>query len=167
MDQKKEAIRALAQEAALLPQEEMLEIGKRNERLTIGIPRETSFQEKRVALVPEAVAVLVGNGHEVLVETNAGKEASFQDRDYSEAGARIVYDRKEVFKSHILLKVAPPSMEEVEMMPGKQTLFSALQLTVQPVDSLKIMMAKKITAIAWITSKMKRAFFLSFAPWVR
>ena len=159
MDQKKEAIRALAQEAALLPQEEMLEIGKRNERLTIGIPRETSFQEKRVALVPEAVAVLVGNGHEVLVETNAGKEASFQDRDYSEAGARIVYDRKEVFQSHILLKVAPPSMEEVEMMPGKQTLFSALQLTVQPVDSLKIMMAKKITAIAWDYIKDETGIF--------
>lgn len=159
MDQKKEAIRALAHEAALLPQEEMLEIGKRNERLTIGIPRETSFQEKRVALVPEAVAVLVGNGHDVVVETNAGKEASFQDRDYSEAGARIVYDRKEVFQSNILLKVAPPSMEEVELMPGKQTLFSALQLTVQPVDSLKIMMEKKITAIAWDYIKDETGIF--------
>lgn len=149
MDTKKEAIRALAQEAALLPQEEMLEVGKRHERLTIGIPRETSFQEKRVALLPEAVAMLTAHGHEVIVETNAGKEASIQDKDYSEAGARIVYDTKEVFQSNIILKVAPPSLAEVEMMPGKQTLLSALQLTVQPVDSLKMLMSKKITAIAW------------------
>jgi alanine dehydrogenase len=149
MNTKKEAIRALAHEAALLPQEEMLEVGKRHERLTIGIPRETSFQEKRVGLVPEAVAMLVAHGHEVVVEHDAGKEASFQDHDYSEAGARIVYDTKEVFQSNIILKVAPPSYDEVQMMPGKQTLLSALQLTVQPVDSLKMMMAKKITAIAW------------------
>lgn len=149
MSTKKEAIRALAHEAALLPQEEMLEVGKRHEKLTIGIPRETSFQEKRVALVPEAVAMLVAHGHEVIVEHDAGKEASFDDRDYSEAGARIVYDTKEVFQSNIILKVAPPSYDEVEMMPGKQTLLSALQLTVQPVNSLKMMMAKKITAIAW------------------
>ncbi|MFT4778251.1 MAG: alanine dehydrogenase [Flavobacteriales bacterium] len=149
MDTKKEAIRALAQEAALLPQEEMLEVGRHKKRLTIGIPKEASFQEKRVALVPESVAMLVGHGHEVIVETNAGKDACFQDKDYSEAGARIVYDTKEVFQSNIILKVAPPSLAEVNMMPGKQTLLSALQLTVQPVDSLKTMMAKKITAVAW------------------
>ena len=149
MDSKKDAIRALAQEAALLPQEEMLEVGKRHQRLTIGIPKETSFQEKRVALVPESVAMLAAHGHEVIVETNAGRDASFQDKDYSEAGAKIVYDTKEVFQSNIILKVAPPSLEEVKMMPGKQTLLSALQLTVQPVDSLKMLINKKITAIAW------------------
>lgn len=149
MDQKKEAIRALAQEAAMLPQEEMLEISRRHEQLTIGIPRESSFQEKRVALIPEAVALLVAHGNEVVVETNAGKEASFQDRDYSEVGARIAYDAEEVFKSNVILKVAPPSLDEVKMMPGKQTLLSALQLSVQPKDSLKMLMEKKITAIAW------------------
>ncbi len=149
MDQKKEAIRALAQEAAMLPKEEMLEISRRHEQLTIGIPRESSFQEKRVALIPEAVALLVAHGNEVVVETNAGKEASFQDRDYSEVGARIAYDAEEVFKSNVILKVAPPSLDEVKMMPGKQTLLSALQLSVQPKDSLKMLMEKKITAIAW------------------
>lgn len=149
MDQKKEAIRALAQEAAMLPKEEMLEVSRKQERLTIGIPKESSFQEKRVALIPEAVAMLVAHGNEVVVETNAGKEASFQDRDYSEAGARIAYDTEEVFKSNVILKVAPPSLEEVQMMPGKQTLLSALQLSVQPKDSLKMLMEKKITAIAW------------------
>jgi len=149
MDPKKEAIRALAREAALMPQEEMLAVGKHHKSLTIGIPRETSFQERRVALVPESVALLVSRGHEVVVETNAGKEASFHDKDYSEAGARIVYQPKDVFTSDIIMKVAPPSLEEVKLMTGRQTLFSALQLTVQPKDSLQIMMQKKITAVAW------------------
>ena len=63
MDPKKESLRALAKEAALMPQEEMLAVGKKHSRLTIGIPRETSFQERRVALVPESVAILVNNGH--------------------------------------------------------------------------------------------------------
>jgi alanine dehydrogenase len=149
MDAKKQAIRALAQEAALLTQEETLEVSKKHERLIIGIPRETSFQEKRVALVPEAVAMLVAHGHEVVVETDAGKEASIQDRDYSEAGARIAYSAKEVFEANIILKVAPPSLEELELMPGRQTLLSALQLTVQSVDCLRMMLTKKITAVAW------------------
>lgn len=149
MDNKKEAIRALAREAALMPQEEMVEVGKQQHRLTIGIPRETSFQERRVALVPSAVALLVSNGHEVLVETNAGKEAHFSDRAYSEAGARIAYDTREIFQCSVILKVAPPSLEEVKMMPGKQTLFSALQITISPKDSLQLMMSKKITGIAW------------------
>ena len=83
MDQKKEAIKALAREAALHPQEEMLEVGRHHQSLTIGIPRETSFQEKRVALVPESVALLTAHGHQVLVETNAGAEAHFPDKDYS------------------------------------------------------------------------------------
>lgn len=149
MDAKKQAIRALAQEAALLTQEEMLEVGKKHERLVVGIPKETSFQEKRVALVPEAVAMLVAHGHDVVVETDAGKEASIQDRDYSEAGARIAYSAKEVFEANIILKVAPPSLEELDLMPGRQTLLSALQLTVQSVDCLRMMMTKKITAVAW------------------
>ena len=149
MDQKKEAIRSLAREAALMPQEEMLEVKKHHRSLTIGIPKESSFQEKRVALVPESVALLVSRGHEVRVETNAGLDAQFPDKDYSEAGAQIVYDTKEIFSSDIIMKVAPPSLEEVKMMTGKQTLFSALQITMQPKDSLEIMMQKKITAVAW------------------
>lgn len=149
MDTKKHAIRALAQEAALLTKEEMLEIGKKHERLVIGIPKESSLQEKRVALVPEAVTMLVAHGHEVIVEQDAGKDASIQDRDYSEAGARIAYSSKEVFEANVILKVAPPSKEEVELMPGKQTVLSALQLTVQSAEVLKLLMTKKITAIAW------------------
>jgi alanine dehydrogenase len=149
IDPKKEAMRSLAKEAALMPQEELLAVGKRHSRLTIGIPRETYFQERRVALVPESVALLVSNGHDVIVETNAGKASNFQDHDYSEAGARIVYGPEEVFRSEIILKVAPPSAAEMEMMPGKQTLVSAIHLPIQTAENFKILSNKKITAVAW------------------
>ena len=137
---------------ALMPQEEMLEVGRKKGKLYIGIPRELSFQENRVALVPDAVALLVNNGHHIVVETNAGQMANFQDNDYSEAGAQIVYSAEEAYKADIILKVAPPSPDEIAMMQQRQTLISALQLTVQPENFLKQLMAKRITAIAfdWI-----------------
>lgn len=149
MDSGRKAIKALAREAALLPQEELLHAKKGHAELTIGIPAETSLQEKRVALVPEAVALLVAHGHQVLVETQAGAEAQFSDNDYSEAGARIVYERRQVFQSNIVLKVEPPSLEEVELMGMRQTLISALQLSVQNEGLLEALSAKKATAIAW------------------
>lgn len=144
-----DALKSLAREAALLPQEEKLEIGKKKQSLYIGIPRETEFQEHRVALVPEAVSLIVSNGHRVIVETNAGKQAFFSDRDYSEAGAEIAYSHEKVYEADIILKVTPPSKKEIGLLKHKQTLFSALQLTVQPEDTLRELMAKKVTAIAW------------------
>ncbi len=149
MDSGRKAIKALAREAALLPQEELLHARQGHAELTIGIPAETSLQEKRVALVPEAVALLVAHGHQVLVETQAGAEAQFSDNDYSESGARIVYDRRQVFQANIVLKVEPPSLEEVELMGMRQTLISALQLSVQNEGLLEALSAKKTTAIAW------------------
>lgn len=149
MDSGRKAIKALAREAALLPQEELLHAKQGHAELTIGIPAETSLQEKRVALVPEAVALLVAHGHQVLVETQAGAEAQFSDNDYSESGARIVYDRRQVFQTNIVLKVEPPSLEEVELMGLRQTLISALQLSVQNEGLLEALSAKKTTAIAW------------------
>ena len=149
MDSGRKAIKALAREAALLPQEELLQAKQGHAELTIGIPAETSLQEKRVALVPEAVALLVAHGHQVLVETQAGAEAQFSDNDYSESGARIVYDRRQVFHANIVLKVEPPSLEEVELMGVRQTLISALQLSVQNEGLLEALSAKKTTAIAW------------------
>ncbi len=131
---------------ALMPQEELLAISNRTHHLVIGIPKETYFQERRVALVPESVGLLVANGHEVIVESNAGKESNFQDHDYSEAGARIVYSAEEVFKADIILKVAPPSESEITLMPQKSEHFRLLQ-------------SKKITAIAWDFIKDETGIF--------
>lgn len=144
-----EALKSLMKEGSLLPQEEMLAIGRKKGKLVIGIPRETTYQENRVALTPEAVQFLSSNGHRILVETKAGEKARYIDHDYSEAGAEIAYDKAEVFKANIILKVAPPSDEEIELMPGDQTLISALQLTLHPKKTLVALMNKKITAIAW------------------
>ena len=144
----KEALAALAK-GILLPQEEMLEIGRKKGKLFIGIPREISFQENRVPLVPDGIGLLVNNGHRVIVETNAGKTSNFQDNDYSEAGAQIVQSPAEVYKADIILKVAPPSLQEIEMMQPRQTLISSLQLTVQPENFVKQLLSKKITAIAF------------------
>jgi alanine dehydrogenase len=142
-------LKQLISEGSLLPKEEMLEIARKKGNLNIGIPRETSFQEKRVALVPEAVSLLVANGHRVLIETKSGELSNFSDSEYSEAGAEICYDIKEIFKCDIIFKVAPPSEEEVDLMSGNQTLISALQISVQPKEILQKLMQKKITAVAW------------------
>ena len=144
-----ETLKSLMKEGSLLPQEEMLAIARKKGKLMIGIPKETTYQERRVALNPEAVQFLVSNGHQIVVERGAGKSSAFEDHNYSEAGAEIADDRDKVFKSNIILKVAPPTDEELKMMPGNQTLISALQLTLQPKKTLVSLMDKKITAIAW------------------
>ncbi|MDF2448827.1 MAG: alanine dehydrogenase [Bacteroidota bacterium] len=131
------------------PQEEMLEVARKKGKLYIGIPKEMAFQENRVPLVPDAVALLVNNGHKIVVEAGAGTNAHFEDTDYSEAGAEIAYSAEEVYKADIILKIAPPTLEEIECMKTKQTLFSALQLTVQPEDFLKKLVAKKLNCVAF------------------
>lgn len=142
-------LKSLSQSASLQTQEEMLEVGRKKGKLYIGIPKENSFQENRVALVPTSVAFLCNNGHRVVIESGAGKACNYSDTDYSEAGAEIADAAKEVYKADIVLKVEPPTLSEVELMQHKQTLISALQLTVQPKDLIKKLMAKRITAIAW------------------
>jgi len=150
----KEALYSLTK-GVMMPQEEMLEVARKKGKLFIGIPNEIAYQENRVPLVPDAVALLVNNGHRVVIETNAGKAANFLDNDYSEAGAEIAYSAEEVYKADIIVKIAPPTLEEVEMMSPKQTLFSALQFTTQPEEFLKKLSNKKINAAAvdWITDE--------------
>src|ERR1700710_2790802 len=87
--------------------EETLDVKPKGEQVHIGIPKESAFQENRIALTPDAVGVLVSNGHEVLIEHNAGDAAHYRDKDYSEAGARIVYDKAQVYKAPVLVKSAP------------------------------------------------------------
>jgi alanine dehydrogenase len=155
----KDNVFSFAKAAGLMPQEEMLEVARRKSSLYIGIPKEISFQENRVPLVPDAVGLLVANGHDVVVETNAGKAANFHDKDYSDAGAKIAYSTEEVYKADMILKVEPPSLEEIEMMQQRQTLISALQLTIQPENFVKKLMDKKVTAIAYDFIKDEEGIF--------
>ncbi|MBL7964588.1 MAG: alanine dehydrogenase [Flavobacteriales bacterium] len=159
MSEQRELLKQLAREVALMPQEEMLERRRGNKALHIGIPREIAFQEHRVPLTPTAVGVLVGRGHDVIIERGAGTAVHFQDNDYTEAGAQVVESAEEVFRADIILKVAPPSLKEIELLRYKQILISALQLTVQPKDSLRRLMERKATAVAWDFIKDRQGIY--------
>jgi len=135
----------------LMPQEEMLEVGRQPGRLVIGVPREMSPQENRVSLVPDGVALLCRNGHQVMVEAGAGVTALFSDHHYSEAGAQIVYSPAEVFRSDIILKVAPPGMEEIDLLKPRQTVISAIQIAMQCEEYFRTLIARKVTALAFET----------------
>jgi alanine dehydrogenase len=145
----KEALKELSEAVMMLPQEKLQSVGSKRKKLFIGIPKEISMQENRVALVPQAVQLLVNNGHRVVVETGAGKASNFEDNEYSESGASIAYSTKEVYEADIILKVEPLSDEEMEFLKPKQVLVSAMQLNVQPKNYIKNLMAKKVSAIAW------------------
>ncbi len=129
--------------------EETLDIKPRGAELLIGIPKENSFNENRIALTPEAVGVMIANGHRVVVETKAGDGASYTDKDYSEAGAKIAYDKKEVFECDILVKSAPVSESECELLKSNQYIISPIHLAVMKREILQKMMDKKITALSF------------------
>ncbi len=133
----------------LMPQEEMLETRRKERHLTIGLPRESTYDENRIALVPEAVALIVENGHRVLIEGGAGNRAHFTDKEYSEAGAEILDQASEVFKSDILLKISPVTGNEIAMMRERQLLISTLNTTHRNREYFKGLSEKKTTAIAF------------------
>ena len=133
----------------LLPQPEMLEIKKQKGELFIGLPKETHLEEKRISLTPDAVAALVAHGHRVVVENNAGEGTNYTDREYSEAGAKISYDIKEVFACNLVVKVEPPTLEEIKLMHPQSFLISALQLKTQNKKYFEALAKKRITAIAY------------------
>lgn len=149
MSLSKQTQRELSQSAMMLPLEKLQPIDHKKKRLFIGIPKENSLQENRVAVVPEAVQLLVNNDHRVVIETGAGEASHFSDTEYSEAGAQIAYSTKEVYEADIIIKVEPLSDEEMEFLKPKQVLISAMQLNVHPKDYIKNLMSKRVTAIAW------------------
>ncbi len=133
----------------LVPQEEKLEVAKHKSQLFIGIPKETSYQERRICLTPDAVSSLVSHGHRVMVEAGAGIHSSFSDTDYSQAGAEVTNDTKKVFGCPIVLKVEPPTLEEISWMNIESILISAIQLKTQKKEYFEALNTKKITALAF------------------
>ena len=133
----------------LMPQEEKLEIKHSKGELYIGIPKESQKLENRICLTPDAVHSLVCNGHRILMEAGAGKQASYKDKEYSEAGAEITYDTKKVFGCPIILKVEPPSIEELGYIKPQSILMSALQLKTLDKEYFQIIEKKKITALGF------------------
>ena len=129
--------------------EETLDIKPKRESLCIGIPKEDSFNENRIALTPDAVSVIIANGHEVNVETNAGIGSNYTDNDYSEAGAKILYDKQQVYDCDIIVKSAPVSLADCELLKMNQFIISPIHLAEMKREILLKMMAKKITALSF------------------
>lgn len=133
----------------LLPQEEKLEIGRQKSELFIGIPKETSYQERRICLTPDAVNSLTYHGHRVMIESGAGESSSYSDKEYSDAGAEVTKDTKKVFGCPMILKVEPPSIAEIGMMNPKTILISAIQIKTRKKAYFEALAKKKITSLAF------------------
>ncbi|OYW82266.1 MAG: alanine dehydrogenase [Sphingobacteriia bacterium 28-36-52] len=129
--------------------EETLDIKTPGAKLHIGIPKEIAFQENRIALTPDAVGVLVANGNIVTIEHNAGERSHYSDRDYSEAGAQIVYDRAAVYQCPILVKSAPPVEDDIPLLQMNQIIISPIHHSALKKEIIEKMMAKRITALSF------------------
>lgn len=136
-------------EEDLLPQEEKLEIVRKHQNISIGIPKETCLDEKRTCITPDAVQVLVANGHSIFIEEGAGLGAFFTDMQYAEVGATIVKTPQEAFQQDLVLKINPPTREEIQYLKPYSYLISALQINLRDADYFQSLSEKKINAIAF------------------
>lgn len=142
-------ITEVAKATGLYTKESVARVKKSDNSILIGIPKERVSHEKRVVLTPEAVAILVNNGQRVLVESKAGELSKFSDREYAEAGAKVVYSSKESYDADVVLKVEPPNEEEINEMRSGSCLISALQLGKQNAEFIHALNRKKVTAVAF------------------
>ncbi len=144
---------------SLFPEECLLReiVGK--VRLSIGIPKENESSETRLALTPEGVALVTEEGHSVYVQRGAGESMAYTDLQYSEAGAFLVDNASEVFSADIVLKISPPTIEELQLMHDHSTLMSMLQLSTLSVNTIHMMMKKKMNAIAYELIKDEQKAF--------
>lgn len=150
-------------EQALTPQEETLELHPKKRKVSIGIPKERAFPENRIALTPAAVRILTKVGHHIIVEKEAGERSGFLDYDYSEAGAEIAYSNEQVFKTDVILKVAPPSLEEIDLGHPGQIIISPIHLPTMHEEYVYRLKSKRITALAMEYMKDSSGIF----PFVR
>ncbi|MGR3812060.1 alanine dehydrogenase [Jiulongibacter sp. NS-SX5] len=136
-------------QSVLEPKEQMVKVSKESKSLQIGLPKEKSGLETRICLTPDAVSVLVKNGHEVIVEKGAGMRSNFTDAEYQRAGAKIIYSPDEALKADVVMKIDPPNDEELELMKPGATLISALQFRGQEKPYFEKLVSKRITALAF------------------
>jgi alanine dehydrogenase len=147
------------EQRTLFPEECLLREISKQPRLSIGIPKENATVETRLALTPEGVAIVTEEGHSVYVQRGAGVPMQYSDLQYSEAGAFMVEDASEVFSADLVLKIAPPTIEELNMMHDRSTIMSMLQLTNLSSDCIKLMISKKLNAIAYELIKDEQKAF--------
>jgi alanine dehydrogenase len=134
--------------AAFMPKEEQLETAIRHKKISIGIPSDKKNDEKRVALTPEAVNLLVENENEVIVQKGAGAGANYSDKDYAENGAVITDSTARVFSADAVIKVAPFTSQEADYLKGNQIVMSFLNVLNLSEETLGKLIRKRVTAIA-------------------
>ena len=136
-------------EEELIPLEERIDVIKKGGKVSIGIPKEDHLIESRIALTPDAVSVLTSNGIDVILESGAGLGAHYSDTLYSEAGAKISYDPKEVLSQPIILKVKPLTVDQIKHLQPNTYLISAVQINTQSKEYFENLSKKKITALGY------------------
>lgn len=144
---------------SLFPEECLLKEIAKEAKLSIGLPKENAAYETRLALTPEGVALVTEEGHSVYVQRGAGSPMSYTDLQYSEAGAYLVDSPAEVFGADIVLKIAPPTLTEIQLMNDRSTLLSMLQLSNMTAECIKLMMKKKMISIAYELIKDEQKTF--------
>ncbi len=147
-DQHRPSIPKELSESRFQTQPETLQVLRKPSKLYIGIPREIFLQESRVALVPASVAALVAHGHRIVIESNAGEKANYADHAFSEAGAEVVYSKKDVYKADVILKVSPPTLEEIDLMHPNQVVISPLHLPLISSEYIEKLQKKRVISIA-------------------
>ena len=163
MAERKRGFEGITSKLGLQPMESAAMVSQKKARLFIGIPKENSFQEHRIGLTPESVKTLVANGHRILIERRAGRDSHFSDNDYSEAGAELTDFAEEVYKADVIIKIAPPLLEEIDLMQVNQTLISPIHLPTLKKEYIQRLMRKKVTALAFEYTKDDAGMF----PFVR
>ncbi|MDD4645803.1 MAG: alanine dehydrogenase, partial [Bacteroidales bacterium] len=133
----------------MMPKEETLDREKKGKHFVIGVPKESDSQETRIPLTPQAVLLLVENGHRVLIERGAGNGAKFSDHDYSEAGGELFDNKSSVFEANIILKVSPLTQQEIELLSTGKTVITSLSLATRDELYFQELIRRKVTAIAF------------------
>lgn len=142
-------IAKIAQKAFFQPKESLKSVDSSKSNLSIGVPKEVAFQERRVPLTPFSVALLLEYGYDVLIETGAGTASNFLDQHYSEQGAKICYSKADVFQCDIVVKIGGPTLEEVGLMKNKLCLLSSQQPSLMDIKVLNELIRKQITALSF------------------
>ena len=139
-------------------QTEVLEVSTGSKQLAIGIPK-SDDDENRIALVPNSIRTLKGYGHNVIIESGAGDRSNYSDHDYSEAGAKISLNKKEVFTCDIVIMVSPPSIEEIELFSPNQVLISPITLPKMSDAYLAALKRKRVISLAMEYLKGEKGTF--------
>ncbi|MTI61348.1 MAG: alanine dehydrogenase [Firmicutes bacterium] len=123
--------------------------------MIIGVPKEIKNNENRVAITPAGVEVLVGEGHEVIIEKSAGIGSGLADKDYSKSGASIEVDKKKLFlNSDMIMKVKEPLAEEYTLFKEGQILYTYLHLAAEE-ELTKALVKRKVVSIAYETVELE------------